>query len=439
MSFPGMTKAAMRAVVLGSCAALALTAVPAEAAAPKKLGAVKGLTVQITKPAAYEVAADWADLAGATSYRVTLTTPTASVVRETTESDWTFQRNDLAYGAQLTVKVVPVKETKPRTGKPATLTKAVPDLVAPTGTYEVVVTPDTAQATVRQITLTDEGPAGATITQVIDWGDGSKPDDFTGTEHPHVYPPGPKVYHPTMTLTDSAGNSDTFDLNPTIVNDTEHPKGEFTVTPADVRWAKWSEVSLSQVSVWDDASDPADIDRVVHWGDGTTTPWLGELTPSHVYEAAGDYLPKVELTDEAGKTTMVDTQAFVVAADEAAPTTRIKRPGKAKRRSVRAWRTVRGTVVDAGVGAKSVRVNVVQQRGRAWYAYRATTRTWVKAASKRGALRKSRAAVVAPVDAAWKLRVKNLRKGTIIVKARGYDNVGNVSKPVLRSQALTRR
>jgi hypothetical protein len=37
------------------------------------------------------------------------------------------------------------------------------------------------------------------------------------------------------------------------------------------------------------------------------------------------------------------------------------------------------------------------------------------------------------------MRVKNLRKGTLIVVARGRDNVGNPSAKFVRKQVLSRR
>lgn len=437
MLLPGMTKAAMRAVVLGSCTALALTAVPAQAAPKNKLGMVKNLTAEITKPASYQIRTDWDDLAGATSYQVKLTVGGQEDVLRTTASEWTFRRANLASGTNVQVSVTPLKDTNPRRGRVATITVPVPDLVPPTGSFSVTVEENTGNATLTRTAVSDDVTAAGTIQQVVDWGDGSAPETVTGDVTPHTYEVGPAVYHPTVTLTDEAGNSAVLPLGPTPVKDAAPPTGTFTLGAPATVWADYTEVVLSQVEIDDDASANADIDRVVDWGDGTVEPWLGDVAPAHVFSTAGTRPVTVTLTDEAGKQTRVEVGAIEVTADEVAPALKVKKP--AKRRSVKAWRTVRGTLVDAGVGADSVSVKVVQKRGKRWFAYRATTRNWVKATSKRNALRRSRAGVVSPVDAAWRMRIKNLRKGTLVVKARGTDHVGNVSRPVVRKQVLTRR
>ena len=84
-------------------------------------------------------------------------------------------------------------------------------------------------------------------------------------------------------------------------------------------------------------------------------------------------------------------------------------------------------------------MRVVEKRDGSWFGYVATTKTWRKAATLAGALKKSRPATVRPVDGAWKYRIGGLRKGTLLVKVSARDNVGNASKPVTYKQVLSKR
>jgi hypothetical protein len=432
------TRAFRPAVVLGTCAALALTAVPAEAApSGKKLKPVQGLSVTVDKPA-YTIVADWDDRTGATAYRTTITSSLSGlqVTRESTLSEVTIRRSDLRSGEEVTVKVVAMKETRPRTSQPAFASASVPDLVAPTGEYRVQVTENTGDAKVLRASVTDDVTSPEAITQTISWGDGTS-NTFTGAEFSHTYPEGPGVYYPTMTLVDGAGNAATFDLDPAVVRDTAVPTGEFALAaPSDV-WATWTPVTLTEVMVDDDASDPANVTRSVDWGDGTVEPFTG-TDMQHVYATAGTYNPVVTLTDEAGKhaSATLDEAQVRVQADTTAPRATIKKPRRAK--SVKAWRVLRGKVLDEGTGAKSAAVKVVEKRGNRWYAYRAATKRWIKVRTKRTALRRA-TGVATVVDGSWRLPVRGLRKGALVVKVKGKDNVGNTSRAAVRTQRLTRR
>ena len=117
---------------------------------------------------------------------------------------------------------------------------------------------------------------------------------------------------------------------------------------------------------------------------------------------------------------------------------RLDAPEGAK--SVRAWKTLRGTATDAGVGVRGVQLKAIEKRGTAWYAYRATTRTWVKVGPKAGALRKATVMTVKPTATnTWSVGLARLTKGTLVYKTRGVDNLGNVSLWLTKKAVLTKR
>ena len=104
---------------------------------------------------------------------------------------------------------------------------------------------------------------------------------------------------------------------------------------------------------------------------------------------------------------------------------------------MRSWRTVKGTAKDAGVGTASVALLAIEKRGDTWFAYSATTKTWTKAGTKGKAWKKA-VAVAGVMDASsWKARLTGLRQGKLLLRASGTDNVGNVSKLVVRAAKLT--
>lgn len=428
-----------RAVVLGSCLALSLTAVPVEAAKPSRpprLGAVKGLEVSVTSPA-YRVVSDWDDLSGASAYRVTLTTPDYKVVRETQASEFTFVRSDLVYNTSVRVAVVPMREVRPRLGRVASATTRVPDLIAPTGSFEMTLPPDQRTASVRELSVSDNAGA-AGITRTVDWGDGSAAERYSAAvETSHEYPVGPRAYHPTVTLSDASGNQSVVPLGAAVIDDTEAPSGEFTVLAPGTTWAAFTRIALRQVGVSDDASAPENIARVVDWGDGTTSTWDGARALGHRYALKGRYVPAITLTDESGKSTRVPTSEVTVRRDATAPVTTLVRPLRPK--SVRAWRTLRGRITDAGTGARQVKVSVVEKRAGAWHGYRPATRTWVRRSTRAQAVRASRIGAVRPVGDRWSMPVKGLRKGLLVVTVQGVDAVRNVSAPRTAKQRLSRR
>jgi hypothetical protein len=418
-----------------AAATLALGASPSHAA-PNKIGPVEGLDLTFSKSAGrYVVASDWDDLARATSYRVSLTNAgTVLKSDKVTTSSWTATTT-LGVGARVTVKVVPLVGKKP--GKQASVTKELPDVTPPTGSYAVAL--DGLRATVTETDIADDLSLDADIVRQIDWDNGSGWEAWsTGTTRAHDYPTGQAAYHPRVRLTDRAGNPAVLDLTAVAIGDTEKPTGSFTATPGGA-WARYSKVTVTQTgALWDDVSAAENISRVVDWDDGTTSNWTEGTTPQHVYATAGNYTPVVRLTDEAGTSNDVTTSEVGVQTDSVAPKTSLTKP--AKLRSVRAWKPIRGKASDAGTGVRNVKVRIAEKRAGRWYSYLAPSRTWVKGGSTQAsALKRSRGAKVVPTDGVWRYRVSGLRKGTLVVKVRGTDNLGNRSKARTYGQLLTRR
>lgn len=104
------------------------------------------------------------------------------------------------------------------------------------------------------------------------------------------------------------------------------------------------------------------------------------------------------------------------------------------------WSTLRGRLDDGeGVGEQAAAVKVVQLRRGAWYGYRSATGTWVKAATRTKALRAASGTAQPTATHTWSLPVKGLRTGTLVVRYRGLDLLGNATPWLVREQRLTRR
>lgn len=430
-------RASARALVaVVTTAAIAVGAAPGQAAPKQRIGPVKDLTVEISKPSTYRLAAAWDTLSGATSYKVTLASSgTVLAAAQVNVNRWVLNRA-LPVGSTVSVKVVPMAGKRP--GRPASVSAVVPDLTAPTAVYTVGLTDRTA--TVTETELADDlSPVGSIIRE-IDWDNGLGWQSWTSgsSQSVNTYPAGKAAYHPRVRLTDQAGNTRVLDLTAVAIDDTEAPTGSFQVGPA-AGWATFTKATLTQLGeLADDVSAPGDIRRTVSWGDGTTTEWATATPLQHVYAAAGTYHPEVTLTDESGRTSTVGSGQVAVQVDGVAPRVKLTKPAKA--RSVRAWKTLRGKTSDVdGSGVKGVSVRVVEKRGGRWFGYRAPGRTWVKAASQSAALRRSRAARVTPVDGLWRVKVAKLRKGRLVVKVSAADNVGNRSAVRTYRQRLTAR
>jgi PKD domain len=416
--------------------ALVVTATPADAA-PHKIGPVKGLDVTITKPAArYVVASDWNDLAGATAYRVSLSSGgTVLESDKVTESDWTTNTTQGA-GSRVTVKVIPLAGKKP--GRQTSVSQDLPDLTAPNGTFEVVqAQPGDRDVTIQQLSLSDDVTQPNNILRTIRWDQGAPAEPWNGGTH--TYAVDMHAYNPVVVLKDAAGNTRAVDLSTVVVGDRSAPTGSFGATASG--WARWTKIALTETTPVDDNFDDVGnvITRTVDWGDGSSNTWTGSVAPTHVYADAGTYTPQISLTDQAGnETAPLAANAVQVTADTGRPTVTVKKPAT-RRTWVRSWVRLRGKVSDAATGVKVVKIRLIEKRGTTWYAYRSSSHRWVRGGTTQAAaLRRATIAKARPnAKSKWSYQVSGLRKGRFVVQARAVDNVKNVSKTRTVSQALT--
>ena len=413
---------------------LAVTAAPADAA-PSKVGPVKNLGITFGAQAnPYVVKSDWDDLVGATSYRVSLASGgTVLQSDKVTASDWRATTT-LGAGSRVTVKVVPLAGKRP--GKPVSVNASLPDLTAPTGTFHIEQLHGSPNVQVVQDTLSDDsGPDGIVRTISWDtdapagpWGDGS-----------HEYDVDMRAYYPSVTLQDAAGNTSVVPLGTVVVGDNTAPTGAFGVT--DSGWADWTRVALTETTVSDNLSTVEKLTRTVDWGDDTTSTWTGGSAPTHVYADEGTYTPTVTLTDEAGNTGPATVASTVVVTEDSdRPAVRLNKP-RTRRTWVSKWTTLRGKVSDASTGVKAVKLRLVEKRGATWYAYRGTTRRWVRGgATQAAAVRRTTLATVRPTATnTWSYKVNGLRKGRFVVQVKAVDNVKNSSRFKTVTQSLTHK
>jgi hypothetical protein len=406
----------------------------ASAAPPVRPGAVSGLTLTATAASGggYTISASWAPATNATSYRIVLTsngTPVASVTQ--TSSPWSATLN-LTANSQLQVTVTPYADR--RAGTPASAVYTLPDLAPPVGSFTVTTDVATRDATITQTALSDDATPANQIRRSVSWGDGSAAQVWqTGTTLTHNYA-GIGRYVPTVTLTDNAGNAVTLTLKAAVFGDTVAPAANFASGPSSAI-ARWTTVKLNVESLSDNYTPAELIERTVSWGDGTTEPWTGGATLTHVYTLAGTFTPSVVALDEAGNSSKTAADPIAVSVDATGPTVTVAKPRAAAK--VRSWRVVKGTAKDAGAGTASVAVLAIQKRGTAWYAYSATTKKWTKAGTKGKAWKKAVAVAGALDKSSWKARLTGLRKGKLVLRASAKDNLGNASSTVSKVARLT--
>lgn len=317
----------LRGAVLSTIAVtstlLVVSVLPSVAAPPLKPGKVTGLAAVVTKPAAtYTVASTWNAASNATSYKVKLVDALGtSLDSETvTTPSWSAHAARPA-GTVVRVQVTPYRGT--RKGTTATASKTLPDLTAPTGTFSVSWT--TVTATVTQTALSDDVSATTSVLRSIDWGEGAGFESWaSGDTTQHAYPAVDGLYRPRVRLVDQAGNTDTQTLHAVVIGDDTAPSGAFTAGPV-AAWSSLTSVQLTQTSLDDDFSNPADVLRLVDWGDGSPIAAWSTLVdvPTHVYATAGSFTPLVSLTDEAGNTAQVAATPVAVTTDTVRPVVRL--------------------------------------------------------------------------------------------------------------------
>jgi hypothetical protein len=223
---------------------------------------------------------------------------------------------------------------------------------------------------------------------------------------------------------------------PDLAVDSQPPTGTFH-TDTTTAWAKLTEVRLVQTAIHDNTTPDNAIARSVRWGDGTMTNWTSGTTLTHVYQKAGTFTPQVVLTDQVGNSSpKISSSPVVVKADSTGPVVKLQLPGHPH--SVASWKTLHGTATDAGTGVRKVSLKAVEKRGKAWFAYDAKHRRWIKTASKAKAFARARALTM-KVDSVhqWTAKPAHLRKGTLVYTVSATDLVANKSATVTHSAKLT--
>ena len=409
----------------------------AQARPPSKPGKVSGLAMVVTKPAAaYRLATSWSAGAKATSYQVRITNAAGTVLDHDTVTAPAWLAVVTA-PATSTVRLTVVPVNGSRKGRSSTLSKTLPDLTGPTGTFRVSRAGN--DATVTQVALADDVSPASGIVRVIDWADGTAPQPWvSGNTIMHTYP-GLGLWRPRVTLTDEHSNTSVLQLAAVVIGDSTAPTGTFSAGPASA-WATLTAVKVSQLAIHDDFSPDPYIVRTVAWGDGTTSRWATGTVLQHVYTGAGTFTPSVSLVDDAGNSARVPAEQVVVRRDATAPRVRLLLP-RTNRASARSWRTLKGRATDAGTGVGLVRVRAIEKRGSTWYAYRPGTGHWVRAGALRGRAwaRAGSMKAVPRSTGVWRVGLRGLTRGTLVYRVTARDRVGNVSRAVVHSQKLTRR
>jgi hypothetical protein len=401
-------------------------------AAPSKIGPVANLTLTASAAAGggYAITSSWSPVAGATAYKIALTSGGVTVASVTqTSPPWNATLN-LAPNSQIQVSVQPLEGKRP--GIAASAVYTLPDVQPPVGIFSV--TTSGMDATITQTALSDDSTPAAQIKRTVSWGDGSAAQAWpTGASLVHNYAALGR-YVPTVTLADNAGNTIVLTVKAAVFGDSTAPAANFASGPSSA-FATWTKVNLNQESLSDNYTPSALIERTVSWGDGTTEAWKEGATLTHVYAVAGTFTPSVVTLDEAGNSSKTAADPITVTVDGAGPAVTIAKPRAAAK--VRSWRTVKGTAKDAGVGTASVALRAVEKRGDTWFAYSATTGTWSKAGTKGKAWKKAVAVAGVMDKGTWKARLKGLRQGKLLLRASATDNVGNHSATVARAARLT--
>ena len=435
--------AALLTVGLTVGLAVGLPAVAVAKGKPVKPSVPTDLTVgTITMSgASYVVPATWRSGTNTTSFHASVLTGTTVLAQaDLTATSWA-PRITAKAGTAINVRVVGVNG---RFKGPAAVAGAtLPDVTAPAGRYVAswtTPTTSTMPVTFAQVSLSDDVSAASDISVKVDFGDGSP--TVTNPAFPLVHDYAVTVgvakrYQPAVAVTDAAGNTSPAAVNAVVVFDSTAPTGTTTVTPSR-GWARWTGVTL-RTTATDNLSPAARIKRTVAWGDGSTTVTYGNRTLRHTYAVAGNFRPRVTLLDEAAPANAraVDGGSVVVAKDVYGPTVALS-PPVAKRKSVRSWRTLRGTSRDAQTAVKLVRVKAVEKRGRAFYAYLPAQRAWVKVGRKARAFAAAGYLQVA-TEKAWSVRLARLTKGVLVYRVQAVDAMGNNSSVSQHRQRLTKR
>jgi PKD repeat protein len=162
--------------------------------------------------------------------------------------------------------------------------------------------------------------------------------------------------------------------------------------------------------------------------------------PTHLFREPGSYPVELRVRNALGTATATHTVTFEKARDTTAPRVRLLRPG-ARRSSVAAWRILHGRASDgSGSGVHHVTLRVIERRHGHWFAYRPSTRAWVRAATRARAWHRAGASRVVPASTRrFHERLGGLRHGRLEIRFSATDDEGNESATHLVTRRLHRR
>ncbi len=252
---------------------------------------------------------------------------------------------------------------------------------------------------------------------------------------------------------------------PSYAAEPGHPTGTFTldrttahlrVVDGDQNRPYGEDFRITPSGVTDDETAPEDLVLEVSRGDGSGFTPAAFPCPNQgcvlTYRQPGTFTPQVRLTDEDANSTTINLPTVRVLRDTAAPFVRLIQPRPRLRHRISAWRVIRGTVVDQGVGTVELRVEVLQKRRGRWYflqQYNGSDpntiyRRWVRGLRTEAATFNRfdpYSALALFVGTNWRtVRIKGLTRGPLVVRVFAID--GNMRGTDFRKYAsvrLTRR
>lgn len=236
--------------------------------------------------------------------------------------------------------------------------------------------------------------------------------------------------------------------------DPTYPTGTFTLerTSAYIHYNPYDDalpiafINVRRSNLSDDETAPADIVTALDPGDGGALRSCTTDLCSFVYSGPGTFTPKARLTDEDGNTNVITLPQVRILEDLTAPTSRVTAPKPRLRNKRSAWRIIRGTASDTGVGVNWVKVIVLQKRHGWWYLYTPfQQKKWRKGLRTEAATNEKFHPVggdtIATGPNSWRTpRIKRLTRGPIVVRLWAADLNENSSRPSIAARSrITRR
>jgi hypothetical protein len=327
-----------------------------------------------------------------------------------------------------------------RRGLPALLTVALtagavgagtPALAAgdaPTGTFTLNVNAIWAgqQVKLTQETLTDDDVDPATVSRVINWGDGTTTSAAAGeTSWTHAYTTV-KAYGVSVTLNDGEVEGPGTIAAPTVA---------VTTAPGTLGWQKspvWTLPGYYGEAVFAPTNLPATADQAwTDWRDGEFTllkQGATSTTAPHWYPT-GNHTPSVQLENRNGKATPRFANPLSVQNDTTDPNSAFTWPAAGTRNASSSYKTLRGTGSDGQSGADIAEVFVVKYNATTLAYWDFAKKNWI-AITREDQPIPATASGYSPVSASgtWAVPVSGFSKGwQVDAYYWVYDKVGNYS------------